>query len=45
MSAKAWFHPEHRPHPEPSAMNTLQRTLCKILPRSWFAAIKAESRA
>ncbi len=25
-------------------MNTLQRTLCKILPRSWFAAIKAESR-
>jgi len=25
-------------------MNTLQRTLCKILPRSWFGAIKAESR-
>jgi len=28
-----------RPHPEPPAMNTLQQTLCKILPRSWFAAI------
>ena len=25
-------------------MNTLQRTLCKILPRPWFAAIEAESR-
>jgi len=25
-------------------MNTLQRTLCKILPRSWFAAIEAEAR-
>jgi len=25
-------------------MNTLQRMLSKILPRSWFAAIKAESR-
>jgi len=25
-------------------MNTLQRMLCKILPRSWFAAIEAESR-
>jgi len=34
----------HRPHPEPPAMNTLQRTLCKILPRSWFAAIEAASR-
>ena len=44
MSAKAWFHPEHRPHPEPPPMNTLQRTLCKILPRSWFAAIEAASR-
>jgi len=25
-------------------MNTLQRSLCKILSRWWFAAIKAESR-
>ena len=25
-------------------MNTLQRTLRKMLPRSWFAAIEAESR-
>lgn len=25
-------------------MNTLQRMLCKVLPRRWFAAIQAESR-
>jgi len=34
----------HRPHPEPHPKNTLQRTLCKVRPRSWFDAIKAESR-
>jgi len=36
-------HPQ-RPRPEAPPINTLQRTLCKILPRWWFAAIKAESR-
>jgi len=34
----------HRLRPESPAMNTVQRTLCKIPPRWWFAAIEAESR-